>query len=344
MGTIYTVIIAVLVFGIIVFIHELGHFLMAKACGVKVNEFALGMGPKLLKFQGNETSYALRLFPIGGFVNMEGEDESSTDERAFNKKPSYKKLLILVAGAMMNLFLGYIILLVIVSSQQFYAGKTIAEFDENALSHKTGLEIGDEILSVNQTNVFIVNDLVYLVLRDKDGIVDMTVRRSGNIQELKDVKFSRTEDAKGIGSVDIDFRVNPVKVSILTALQHSFDYSISVVRLVWMSLIDIVTGRYGINQMSGPVGAAVAIGEASTMGMSTLLTMVAFITINVGVFNLLPIPALDGGRLIFVILEMIRKKPVKPEHEGYVHIAGFILLMALMLFVTFNDIIKLLGW
>lgn len=338
LNTLLTILITVLVFGILIFIHELGHFLVAKAMGIRVNEFALGMGPKLISFGKGETKYSLRLFPIGGFCAMEGEDETSSDNRAFCNKPVWRRLLVTVAGAFMNLLLGFILLIILVSTMNLVGTTTIAKFNDGAVSNQD-LQVGDEIVSINGSHVFIDNDIVYGLLRDRDGVVDMVVKRNGEKVKLTNVTFQTEDLGDGVTGTNIDFKVYSAEKTFFGVIKQSACWTLSVVKLVWSSLIDLITGQYGLNQLSGPVGVASAIGEASSMGLRSLLLLVVFITVNLGVFNLLPIPALDGGRLLFLMIEGIRRKPVK--HEAYVHMVGFALLILLMVVVSFNDIVKL---
>lgn len=349
MQTVITILLAVLVFGALIFIHELGHFIAAKATGVRVTEFALGMGPVLFRFGKGETQYALRLFPIGGFVSMAGEDPSAEEEEelrgrddpgAFFNKKIWQRIIIVVAGAVMNILLGFCIMVGITASQNALSSSVVAQFDSGATSSQK-LQLQDEILAINGSKVHIGNDIVFLMMRDDDGLMDLTVRRNGETVELTDVPFQVEEAEEGIKVMKLDFKVYGMPKTFWGVLKESYYMTTSVVRTVWTSLIDLVTGKYGINQLSGPVGTATAIGQASSMGARTLLMMVVLITVNLGVFNLLPLPALDGGRLLFLLIEAVRRKPIKPQYEGYVHMVGFLLLMALMIFVTFNDILKL---
>lgn len=340
MQIVWTVILTILVFGIIIFIHELGHFLVAKWSDIKIHEFALGMGPKLFSFKKGDTVYSLRALPIGGYVKMEGEDEVSSDDRAFNKKPIIKKIAVIMAGAIMNLILGFILLNIIMSMQSTISSTTISSFREDSMSNGYGLEVGDKITKINGTRIYVDNDIVYKLLSDKDGIVDIQVKRDDQIIELNNVNFAM-QSSNDSSAVNIDFSVTPQEKTFFNVIKESTLKCVSIGRLVWISLIDLITGNANINDLAGPIGVANAIGEASSMGISSFLMMFAFITINIGIFNLLPIPALDGGRLVFLIIESIRKKPIKPEWEGYIHLAGFFLLIALMIFVTFNDIIKI---
>ena len=351
-----SIIIAIIVFGIIIIVHEFGHFIAAKKSGVRVNEFAIGMGPKLFSKQYGETKYSLRLLPIGGYCSMEGEDKSSEDDRAFCKKSVIKRIIIVAAGALMNLVLGFIFIVIMTSMNDTYAGTTISWFEDNASSQASGLQIGDRVININGMHIFTDTDFAYQLQSDKDGVFDMTVIRDGEKKELKDVKFSMSEndDGKKTSSLHIDFKVEPVERGIKSIASQSWRRSVSYARLIWVSLGDLLTGQYKINDLSGPVGIVTAISdvvsnETTDSGINwlellqNLFSMAALISINVGIFNLLPLPALDGGRLIFLIVEGIRRKPVSPEKEGAVHFVGLALLMMLMLYVTFNDVVKLIN-
>ena len=351
-----SIIIAIIVFGIIIIVHEFGHFIAAKKSGVRVNEFAIGMGPKLFSKQYGETKYSLRLLPIGGYCSMEGEDKSSEDDRAFCKKSVTKRIIIVAAGALMNLVLGFIFIVIMTSMNDTYAGTTISWFEDNASSQASGLQVGDRVININGMHIFTDTDFAYQLQSDKDGVFDMTVIRDGEKKELKDVKFSLTENEKSekTSSLHIDFKVEPIERSIRSIASQSWRRSVSYARLIWVSLGDLLTGQYKINDLSGPVGIVTAISdvvsnETTDTGINwhellqNLFSMAALISINVGIFNLLPLPALDGGRLIFLIVEGIRRKPISPEKEGAVHFVGLALLMMLMLYVTFNDVVKLIN-
>lgn len=344
-----SILIAILVFGLIIAIHELGHFLVAKACDVKINQFAIGMGPAILKKQKGETLYALRLFPIGGYVAMEGEDESSDDGRALNKKKVSQRIAITVAGAVMNILLGLIVVLIITIMSSDIVSTEIDRFEANSISSQTGLQVNDKIVKVNGMSIFTDMDLSYKLQSDKDGIYDMQVIRDGKKVNLDNVKFNQEVGENGKTNISIDFYVKATDKNIGSVVTYSFKKTASIGRLIWITLGDLVTGKYKLNDLSGPVGIVDAIGKTMEPSVSVdfsamvqnLLMLVAFITINVGIFNLLPLPALDGGRIIFLIIEAIRGKPVKPEHEGVVHFIGLALLLSLMVVVSFNDIIKL---
>lgn len=320
-------------FGIIIFVHELGHFLVAKAVGVTVHEFALGMGPRILSFKRSGTLYAIRLVPIGGFVQMEGEDSESNDAGAFCQKKIWQRILIVIAGASMNILLGFFILLGLTINSDGLSSTTVAVFDQGA-SNSQALQIGDRITHIDDIRVRIGSDLIFQLMRDDDGIVDVRVERDGEKIILEDIDFKTPLTTQ-------NFKVFPVEKTFLNVVKYSVYWTIGTVRQVWFSFIDLVTGKYGLNQLSGPVGVTTAIGEATGMGLSSVLTLIALITINIGIFNLLPIPALDGGRLVFLLIEAIFRRPVPAKYEAYVHAAGLIALFGLMLVVTFNDIIRL---
>ncbi len=361
---ILSIIVAVLLFGIIVLIHEWGHFFVAKRCGIRVNEFALGMGPKLLQFGKGETKYSLRLFPIGGYCAMEGEDEDSNDPRAFSKQKVWKRLLVVVAGAVMNFVLGFAVLVTALSvcirkdsgmDYALYSTTQIAQLAEDASSYKTGLRPGDTIVAVDGAPIFSDFDLMYLMQTDDDGVFDLTVRRESDGKqkkvELTGVTFPYGEDENG-SYLKYEFKVVGEKKTVWTTVKRAAKLEVSYGALVWRSLGGIVTGQYKLNDLSGPVGTVGVIGDAvegavndaeqgNLDGLYSLLMLVVLITVNVGVFNLLPLPALDGGRLLFLLIEAVTRRKVPAKFEGMVHVVGMVLLLGLMLLVTFSDIVKL---
>ena len=345
------ILVAVLVFGIIIIIHEAGHFAAAKACGVRINEFSIGMGPRLFGWGRGETKYSVRILPIGGYVSMEGEDQESSDPRAFGRKPAWQRLIIVCAGAAMNLILGFVILLIVTSLSDAVTSTRVAGFySDDAPSHLSGLEAGDEIIRVNGMRVFCDTDISYQFQMDEDRVFEMTVIRDGQKVTLPSVRFDSTTDESGSTGIVIDFYVVGEKVNPLTVISYSSRKFVSVGRMIWLTLIDLLRGRFSINDLSGPVGIVGAIGSVvgeTSQGIAVgemlldLMSFVVFITINVGIFNLLPIPALDGARALFLVIELIRRKPVKPEVEGMIHFVGLMLLFGLMIVVTVFDIKKL---
>lgn len=337
--------IAVAVFGVLIMIHEVGHYTAARIFGVTIREFAIGMGPKIFTRVSGKTNirYSLRLLPIGGFVNMVGEDEESdaNDTGALNNKPVWNRLIISAAGAVLNIALGIVLMFVVVLLTKTIGSTTIVKFaDEAAVTMQSGLRVGDEIVKIKNSNVHIANDLAYEVMRNGIEPIDVTVIRNGEKIVIPNVTFPTTVQ-QGLTFGTIDFYIAAVGKNPLTVIKHTYYQTLSSMKMIWQSLFDLLTGRYGIEQMSGPVGVTTAIGEAADSGSSNLLYLCAVITLNLGIFNLLPLPALDGGRIVFQLIELIRRKPIKPEYEGYVHFVGIVLLMILMVAVTYQDIVKL---
>ena len=341
-NTVVYILIAVVVFGVLIFVHEFGHFITAKLCHIQVNEFALGMGPAIFKHQAGETVYSLRILPIGGFCSMEGEDESSANPRAFNSRPVWQRFLVLVAGAFMNILVGFLIILGMTISSPAIASTTVAKFEDNAVSNTTGLQAGDRIVKINGSTIHIATDITFGLLESSGSQADITVVRGGRRVSLKGVTFPMVDDGNGGKVMQRDFWVYAASKTPATVMHESYYWTISMVKLVWTTIVEMFRGRYGLKDLAGPVGTTVAMGQAASQGISSLLFFVALFVGNLGVVNLFPLPALDGGRLLFVILEGIRRKPVKPQYEGYVHFVGFVLLMLLMVVVTYNDIIRVI--
>ncbi len=339
MSIVFQVVVAVFVFGLLIFIHELGHFTVGKLSGMRVNEFALGMGPAIWSTQRGETKYALRALPIGGYVAVEGEDEESSDPRAYCNVRLWKRILFVCAGALMNLLLGFVILSILVGMRQSLPTTVVGGFHEGAQSNAR-LQAGDRILRVNGSRVFTSNDISFSMVSDKDGVVTFTVLRGGEKLELRDIDFGMQVMEDGTKVINLDFYVDSVPKTFWSSVQYTILWMFSIVRQVWMSFINLITGNFTLAELSGPVGVSTVIGQASMAGIKTLLLLVGFITVNIGVFNLLPVPALDGGRLLFLLIELVIRRPVNPKYEGIIHTAGFVLLMGLMLVVTFNDILR----
>lgn len=336
------ILLMLLVFGVMIFIHEFGHFFTARLCGVSVKEFAIGMGPTLFSWRSKkyETKYGLRLLPIGGFVSMVGEDEESEDANAFCNKKIPQRMLIVVAGAVMNLLLGFILMTFIVFSQEALPSNVIAAFDENAISQQQ-LQIGDEVIKVGNARVHTGEELVYEVMNKGYEPIDLTVIRNEEKLVLKGVQFGTfSESGATFGSYD--FKVKAENKNFGTLIKHTFFRSVSTVKMVYDSLFGLLSGRFGIEAVSGPVGVVEVVGDAAKMGFGNLIYIVAVLTINLGVFNMLPFPALDGGRFLFLIIEAIRRKPINKNIESYINFAGIVILFAFMIFITCKDILKLI--
>ena len=333
--------VAIILFLILIIIHEFGHFIAAKLLGVRVNEFAVGFGPKLFKWGKKETKYAINLVPFGGYCAMEGEDETSTDARAFCNKKPWRRFLIVVMGATFNLLLGLILVAITLIPGDKFSTTKIAEFKENSVSAQCGLEIGDEIVAVDGRTIFTTRDLSYAFSNVDDGKINITVERDGNEIELKDVRFA-TEDIDGISYLTVDFYVEGEEKTFWNFISQTFNTALSYCAIVFRSLIDLITGKYGISAVSGPVGVTAAIGSVAKQSLFDLIPIMALITINLGLFNLLPLPALDGGRLVFILFETIFKKPVPQKYESLIHFVGIVILLGFMVIISFKDIYVLI--
>ena len=298
--------------------------------------------------ENEKTVFSVRALPIGGYVSMAGEDNASNDANAFCNKPVWKRFLITVAGPIMNILLGILCMFSLVgieSSQNGYlASNTIAGFQENSLSDKceSPLMVGDTVIKVEGVRIHTGNELVYEIMNSGDKPIDIVVIRNGEEITLKDVVFP-TETSAGVTFGSYDFTIYGEKVTFKSILKHAVFRSFSTIKTVTDGLKDLLTGRYGAEAVSGPIGMAGAVGEAtkSEHALSSLLYLFTLITMNLGVFNLLPIPALDGGRIVFLLVEAITRKPVKKEVEQMVNTIGILILFALMIFVTFKDVFTL---
>lgn len=340
-GNVWPYIVAVLCFLVLIIIHEFGHFIAAKLLGVRVNEFAVGFGPKLFSKQWGETKYSFCLVPFGGYCAMEGEDQESSDGKAFCNKKPWRRFLIVAMGAIFNLIFGLIMVAIILAPTKVFATTTVDSFHEEAVSINHALQEGDKIIAVDGRRIFSTYDLSYAFTNIKDGKIDITVKRDGKKVELEDVEF-KSETMDGITYLAVDFYVKGEERTVGSFVSNTFKNTMSYGVIVWRSLIDLISGKYGISAMSGPVGVTVALGSAAKQSLLNLLPIIALITINLGVFNLLPIPALDGGRLIFIIYEMIFRKPVPQKYESIVHAVGFAILIGFMLLITAKDIFTLI--
>ena len=338
------ILVAILMFGVLIAVHEFGHFITAKLFGIRVNEFSIGMGPALFKREKGETLYSLRLLPIGGYCAMEGEDEESDDPRAFGNAAAWKKVIVLVAGAFMNFLTGLIIVLVLYAPAQGFYQEIYAESMEGYGTEDCGLQEGDRFLSVDGHKVLTYGNAQFYMGRAGDTM-DLVVERDGEKVYLDDVSLPRQERTDEEGNttnyrgITIGAQVLPAGLG--TKLIYSWNTTLDYVRLVWVSLGDLVRGAVGIKDLSGPVGIVTAIGQAASYGWQDLLELLALITINLGVFNLLPFPALDGGKVVFLIIEGVTGHAVPEKLQGTLTIAAFALLFGLMLFATYNDIIRL---
>ncbi len=342
MQTVFNILITILVFGLLILSHEAGHFFTAIWAGIKVHEFAIGMGPALFKKDFKRCRFSIRAFPIGGYVQMEGEDGDSDDENSFSKKPKWKRFLVLVMGATMNILMGFILICCINASISHYPTTTVARFNDQAISSSYGLREDDKIISIDGYKIFSYMDISYALTRNgKAEDFDLVVRRDGRDVSLKDVHFPKIEDEDYGSFYDTDFKVYGEKRNVLTVFRYSFGYTLSVSRSIYSFIGSLFTMKADMNQVSGPIGTASAIGKSASIGLSSLLLMIAMISINLGVMNLLPFPALDGGRILMLLIEAVRGKPLNPKFETILNGIGLVLLMGLMIIVSLKDIIKL---
>lgn len=445
--TIALIIIGILFFELIIFSHEFGHFITAKLSGVKVNEFALGMGPRLFGFKKGETEYSFRLLPIGGYCSMEGEDEDSDEPRSFNNAKIWKRMIIIIAGAVMNIILGFILMFAFTVQADSYASTTVTKFEPNSYSANCGLQEGDTITEVNGYSVWNISDLqfgiatmqckevdgkslsvykqdcaveacdVYSQVGIDNGITekqidsfyeilsdgcdkinsaedkktakqylddvckelyaffditdytlpeieeqetrkrfqtDMKVIRDGEEIELKDVQFytyyaSEEDKEADKPSVAFDFYVDEIDKNFGSVMSQTFSNTCSMGKTVWTSLVWLVQGRFTFNDLSGPVGIATAVTQVASQGLETgfmdavnnIMYVMILITINLGIFNMLPFPALDGGRFVFLLIEGIFRKPVPRKVEKIVNASGLVILMLFMLVVSLKDVWQL---
>lgn len=444
--TIALILIGVLLFELIIFIHEFGHFITAKKSGIKVNEFSLGMGPKIFSFGKGETKYSLRIFPIGGFCAMEGEDEESPEPRAFNNAKVWKRMIVIIAGAVMNIILGFVLMFVVVVQQDSYSSTEVQSFPATSFSSCTGLQSGDVIKEINgygistsmdfnypistaelktvdgstleiykedcgnnlynmavslvqdknnklsdeqvskvnellskstseivkaksKEDAFSVYENYYKEINDACGIkdykvekiveketrkrytADILVERNGEEKLLKNVQFfTYTTKDNSDPQVSIDFYVKPIDKTIGSVLSQTFKQTISTCKMIYASLGGLLTGKFGLKDMSGPIGIASAVTTVASESLASgfmsavnsIIYVMMIITVNLGLFNMLPFPALDGGRFVFLIIEAIRGKSVPRKVEAIVNGIGMGLLILLMILITANDIFKLI--
>ena len=349
-----SVLFAILLFSLLIFIHELGHFVAAKLSGVQVNEFSIFMGPALWSKQIGETLYAIRLIPIGGYCAMEGEDGGSDNPRSFDKAAWWKRLIILLAGAAMNFVAGVLLMMVVYMPAQQAVMPVIDSFESFATINGTdGLQVGDRIVELDGEKIYVYSDFSMLLQLNPGETHDIVVERDGKRVELPDFRMEKhpVTDADGVTRemFGMSFTLQPLNFT--GKIQYAWNQSLNTVRLVRLSLQMLLSGPAGLKDMSGPVGIVQqmsVVAESSPSKTAALLNLLyfgGFIAINLAVMNLLPIPALDGGRvvglLITTVVEAVTKKKINPKYEGYLHGAGMILLLGLMALIMFKDIFVL---
>ncbi len=379
-----TAVITVIIFLVMISLHEFGHFIVSKLVGVKVLEFAIGMGPAIIKWAGKETQYSVRILPIGGYCRLEGEDEKTDDERAFCNQKWWKRFLVIVAGAVLNVMLGFIILFGLNASNSQIVTPIVDSVVADGYALNAGIMTGDRIIKINGKKIRFYPDLAEALgnITTQDAI-DITVKREGkklnlsltptkeetvtyyeeagarvvtrlNGGEATEEIYPYTDEtaaAEYIGTKTenvryiVGFLPKREETGFFNNLEYSFYYTGYVVKLVCRGLAELVTTKEGFENVSGPVGIVSAVNTMVNSGsewVRNVLSLSALLTINLGVFNLLPLPALDGGRLFFMIIELIRRKPIPAEKEGMVHAIGLMLLLAFAVIISFKDIFMLL--
>lgn len=334
-----TIIIAIIMFLLLILVHEFGHFIIAKKSGIKVNEFAIGMGPKIFSTQKGETTYSINLFPIGGYCAMEGEDESSSDPRSFEAAPAYKRFLTILAGPVMNLLVAAIIFAVVF----FNIGKPstkIASFVENSPAQTAGIKENDEVVSIGGEKINEYDDISktlteYYKEKSKDKKVEVVVNRDGK-EKTFDIKANFDQGRPMLG-------ISPSneKVSVLNAMGSGFSEVFKTIGSMFSILGSLFSGAISFSALSGPVGVVKELGNQASLGANNLLYFLAYISVNLGFFNLLPIPALDGSKIFTSLFEMITKKKVNRKIEERATVIGFVVLMGLIAIVTVKDIITI---
>lgn len=337
-----TIIYFILVLSVTIFIHELGHFIFAKKAGIYVYEFCVGMGPRILKFKrkNDETEYGLRLFPIGGFCSMAGEsvqvDEKVPLDRHLQSKTWLEKFLTVVAGVMFNFIFAIIIFFIVgLVSGRPNNEPIIKDVSKDSPAYVAGVKTGDEIIKVNDVKVNTIDRLMieYQVLYGKP--LELQVKRKNEIIDI-DVVPIQVEQGYSYGfSLD-----NSIETGFVAALKYAFGNFISLINQMAVIISYLFTGKLSLSSLSGPIGIYNIVGQSAEAGLINIIYLIGYLSINVGFINLLPIPAFDGGRILFLIIEKIRRKPIKPSVENAIHSVGFVLLMILMVAITYNDIIR----
>ena len=331
-----SIIITVIGFSVMVILHEFGHYIFAKKFNIKVNEFAIGMGPAIYKHKGKETTFRINIIPFGGYCQMEGEDGALGEcgDGAFCKKTKTQRFLVLVAGAVMNILLGVFLTFIVSLCAGGFVSTTVADVQ---YEEQTKIMAGDKIVNIDGHPVLNYTDLGFAVSNIENTTFKAVVIRDGQRTVLEDVPFVKTENGYKVG-----ITLLPEEKNIGTVLKHTVTESISVIRLVWMGLFYLVSGRVGIGELTGPVGITGIVRDYMGYGVLTIIDLFAMLSINIGVVNLLPLPALDGGRILMVGIEAVTGKPAPEKFEAILNAVGFFLLMGLSALIFINDIYKVI--
>ncbi len=339
-----TAILAILLFCIMIFPHELGHFIAARRVGVKVNEFAFGMGPAIWKKQGPETLYSIRLFPVGGFCAMEGEDEESNEPRAFGNKKPWQKIVVLAAGSFMNIICAIVIMSLVIGIMGFTT-TVVGQVSEDLPAKAAGILEGDKLLKIDDTEIEQWTDVSKALQASGGEEVVVTLERDKQVETVSVVpQLTEGVDAQGnpaqgyVLGVTCKISHNPF-MAVVDGAQSTWNMT----KMMFSALGQLFTGKAGVDELSGPVGMINMVSQTTEYGFWYYGFLTALICVNLAIINLLPLPALDGGRIIFVIYTMITGKTVSEKVEGAIHMVGMVLLLALMVFVTMNDITRIFG-
>ncbi len=349
-----SILFAILLFSLLIFVHELGHFVTAKLSGVQVNEFSMFMGPAIFKKKVGETLYAIRCIPIGGYCAMEGEDEDTNNPRSFHKAAWWKRLIILAAGSVMNFISGLLLLAIVVAPAQQFVAPVVGHIEEGcALAGEQGIQVGDRFLEVDGEKIYVQSDFSMILALNGGDVHDLVLDREGEKVILDDFYMEKREFANEDGTVSLryGFSFSLEDATFGGKLRYVWNNALDTVRMVRLSLKMLLTGKAGLSDMTGPVGIVQVMSDTAAQSDTTLdavmnlLSFGSFIAINLAVMNLLPIPALDGGRIVCLLLttavEAVTKKKINPKYEGYLHAAGMVLLLGLMAVIFFKDIIVL---
>lgn len=331
-----TIISSIIIFLLVILIHEFGHFIVAKMNGVSVLEFSIGMGPKIFQKESNGTLYSLRLLPVGGYCQLEGEDEENDSPNSLNNQSPFVRLKVILAGAIMNFILAFILLILLMSVSR--VSTEVSGVLENSPAYSSGIQAGDKIVSINGQ-----------MLEDGEQVLDSIKKSKGDLdivllrnEKSKNIKVTpRLENNNRKIGVNFQEEYNIKNFNIIEGFKKGIATFLNLTGMLYKFLGMLITGKLGLGGVSGPVGVVKEIGNAAKTGVANLIFLLAYININLGVFNLLPIPALDGGRAIFILIEMIFGKKISQEKEGYIHMVGLILLLGLIAIVTIKDVIKL---
>ncbi|MHB1126588.1 MAG: RIP metalloprotease RseP [Bacillota bacterium] len=335
-----TILLSVLIFGLLILAHELGHFAVAKFVGIRVEEFSIGLGPKVFSTRRGETLYSLRVLPLGGFNRMAGMDEDdSNDEHSFNRKSISNRMAVIFAGSMMNFVLAVILFIVVFMVIGMPSHSTVVgKVSSGKPAETAGLQPGDQIIAVDGDKVENWGQLVEKIHAKPSEELNMTVKREGSNRVIRVIPFKDPQSGKGMIGIEQAW----VRLGMLDSIGMGIKETAGVLKLIVAGLIKMVTGEVAA-EVTGPVGIVQLIGEAAKFGLATVFNFAAILSLHLGLINLFPIPALDGSRMVFLAVEGVRGKPLDREKENFVHFIGFALLMILMLIITYKDLIRILG-